>query len=217
MAIRVLLVEDHKILREGTRELLEQTNDLQVIAETAFGEDAITLCQQLQPDVVVMDVRLPGMNGIEASRAIHRALPTVRVLILSAFDDDRYIFAALEAGVSGYLLKTTSITHLADAIRTIYQGERVFDAQISLKMREHVAQKHTPRAKNVAGQLTSRQLDVLRQVARGLNNKKIGAELGIAPTTVQVHLRRIFAELKVSSRTEAVTYAARKGWIDLES
>ncbi len=215
MTIRVLLVEDHKILREGTRELLEQTNDLSVVAESATGEEAITLCRQLQPDVVVMDVRLPGMNGVDAARAIHNALPDVRVLILSAFDDDRYIFSSVEAGASGYLLKTTSITHLADAIRAVYRGETIFDAQISAKLRERLTRKHAPRQKSVAGQLTQRELEVLCGVARGLNNKEIGNELGIAPATVQVHLRSIFAELGVASRTEAVTYAARKGWISL--
>jgi DNA-binding NarL/FixJ family response regulator len=215
MTIRVLLVEDHKILREGTRELLEQTNDLSVVAESATGEEAITLCRQLQPDVVVMDVRLPGMNGVDAARAIHNALPDVRVLILSAFDDDRYIFSSVEAGASGYLLKTTSITHLADAIRAVYRGETIFDAQISAKLHERLTRKHAPRQKSVPGQLTQRELEVLCGVARGLNNKEIGNELGIAPATVQVHLRSIFAELGVASRTEAVTYAARKGWISL--
>ena len=215
MTIRVLLVEDHKILREGTRELLEQTNDLAVVAESATGEEAITLCRQLQPDVVVMDVRLPGMNGVDAARAIHNALPDVRVLILSAFDDDRYIFPSVEAGARGYLLKTTSITHLADAIRAVYRGETIFDAQISMKLHERLIRKHAPRQKSIAGQLTQRELEVLSGVARGLNNKEIGDELGIAPATVQVHLRSIFAELGVASRTEAVTYAARKGWISL--
>jgi DNA-binding NarL/FixJ family response regulator len=217
MTIHVLLVEDHKILREGTRELLEQTDDLTVVAESATGEEAITLCGRLQPDVVVMDVRLPGMNGIEVTRAIHHALPNTHILILSAFDEDRYIFPSLEAGASGYLLKTTSITHLADAIRAVHRGETVFDAQISAKLRQRLSKKHTPRPRSMAGELTQRELEVLAGVARGLNNKEIGDELGIAPATVQVHLRSIFAELGVASRTEAVTYAARKGWINLES
>jgi DNA-binding NarL/FixJ family response regulator len=216
MTIRVLLVEDHRILREGTRELLGQTNDLVVVAESETGEEGITLCNQLNPDVVVMDMRLPGMNGVEATRAIHDALPDVHVLILSAYDDDRYIFPALEAGASGYLLKTASIAHLADAIRTVHRGETVFDAQISVKVRQRLARKHSPRPTSIGGKLSKRELEVLCGVARGLNNKEIGDELDIAPATVQVHLRSIFTDLGVSSRTEAVTYAARKGWIHLE-
>ena len=221
MTIHVLLVEDHCILREGTRELLGLTDDLEIVAETDNGEEAVRLCAALCPDVVVMDIRLPGMDGLEATRIIHQAQPRVRVLILSAYDDERYIYPLAQAGASGYLLKTTSITRLADAIRAVYHGKSVFDSRVSARLQERMAEQrreqrrsHTTTA-NLTRQLTRRELEVLRGAAHGWSNREIAGELGIATATVQVHLRSVFAKLKVACRTEAVTYAARQGWINL--
>ena len=216
MTIRILLVDDHKIVREGTRQLLEQSTDLSVVAETASGEDALRLCAELRPDVVVMDVHMPGMNGIDATRVIRARHPFIRVLILSAYDDDRYVFPLLDAGAGGYLLKTTTGSDLADAIRTVFKGETVLDPQISAKVRNRLSQAQLYRGKGMAEGLTERELEVLRAVARGKSNKEIGEGLGIATNTVQVHLRNIFGKLGVGDRTEAVAFALRQGWISLD-
>jgi DNA-binding NarL/FixJ family response regulator len=216
MTIRILLVDDHKIVREGTRQLLEQSSDLTIVAETASGEEGVRLCAELRPDVVVMDVHMPGMNGLEATRAVHAAFPAIRVLILSAYDDDRYVFPLLDAGAGGYLLKTTSGADLADAIRAVYRGETVLDSQISGKVRNRLSQAQIYRSGGMTEGLTERELEVLRVVAQGKSNKEIGEMLGIATNTVQVHLRNIFGKLTVSDRTEAVAYAIRQGWIILK-
>jgi len=216
MAIRILLADDHKIVREGTRQLLEQSDDLVVVAEAATGEAAVQLCEQLRPDVVVMDVHLPGINGIEATKLIRSKYPSVRVVVLSAYDDDRYVFPLLDAGANGYLLKTTSGANLADAIRSAYKGEMVLDPQISGKVIGRLAHLRAYRAGVLPEGLTERELDVLRAVARGKSNKEIGEALGISTNTVQVHLRNIFGKLGVGDRTEAVAYAIRHGWIALE-
>ncbi len=216
MSIRILLADDHKIVREGTRQLLEQSDDLSVVAEAATGEAAVQLCEELRPDVVVMDVHLPGINGIEATKLIRSRYPLIRVVVLSAYDDDRYVFPLLDAGANGYLLKTTSGASLADAIRSAFKGEMVLDPQISGKVISRLAHMRTYRAGAMPEGLTERELDVLRSVARGRSNKEIGEALGISTNTVQVHLRNIFGKLGVGDRTEAVAYAIRQGWIALE-
>ena len=215
MAISILLADDHKIVREGTRQLLEQSDDLIVVAEAATGEAAVQLCEELRPDVVVMDVHLPGINGIEATKLIRSKYPLIRVIVLSAYDDDRYVFPLLDAGASGYLLKTTSGANLADAIRSVFKGEMVLDPQISDKVLSRLTHSRMYRAGVMSEGLTERELDVLRLVARGMSNKEIGEVLGIATNTVQVHLRNIFGKLAVGDRTEAVAYAIRQGWIAL--
>lgn len=216
MTIRILLADDHKIVREGTRQLLEQSDDLIVVAEATTGEAAVQLCEELRPDVVVMDVHLPGINGIEATRLIRSKYPSIRVVVLSAYDDDRYVFPLLDAGAAGYLLKTTSGANLADAIRSAFKGEMVLDAQVSGKVVSRLAHVRTYRAGAMPEGLTERELDVLRAVARGKSNKEIGEALGISTNTVQVHLRNIFSRLGVGDRTQAVAYAIRQGWIALE-
>jgi DNA-binding NarL/FixJ family response regulator len=203
-------------VREGTRQLLEQSDDLDVVAETASGEEAVRLCAELRPDVVVMDVHMPGMNGIEATRTIRSRHSFIHVLILSAYDDDRYVFPLLDAGAGGYLLKTTSGADLADAIRTVFKGETVLDPQISGKVRKRLSQAQVYRTDSMAEGLTERELEVLRSVAQGKSNKEIGEKLGITTNTVQVHLRNIFGKLNVGDRTEAVAHALRQGWISLD-
>jgi two-component system, NarL family, response regulator LiaR len=216
MPIRILLADDHKIVREGTHQLLEQSSDLTIVAETARGEEAVRLCEELRPDVVVMDVHMPGMNGIEATRVIRTRFPAIRVLILSAYDDDRYIFPLLDTGASGYLLKTTSGEDLASAIRAVVRGETVLDPQISGKVRNRFSQPPVYRSNGMTEGLTERELEVLGMVARGKSNKETGETLGITANTVQVHLRNIFGKLNVGDRTQAVAFAIRQGWIHLD-
>jgi DNA-binding NarL/FixJ family response regulator len=214
MAIQILLVDDHKIVRQGTRQLLEQFDDLTVVAETSNGEDAIRLCKELQPQVVVMDIHMPGMNGLDATRAIRMRYPTTQVIILSGYDDDRYVFPSLDAGAIGYLLKTASGEDLANAIRAVSQGDIVLDRHISERVRSRLSKPR--RASGLSDTPSEREIEVLRAVALGKSNKEIGELLNITTNTVQVHLRNIFGKLGVNDRTEAVAHAIRMHWISLD-
>lgn len=216
MPISILLVEDHKILREGTRQLLEQYPDMRVIGEAADGLEGVSLAAALQPDVIIMDVRLPRMNGIEATSAITARFPRIRVLILSAYADDSYVFPLLEAGASGYLLKTASGSELADAIRQVYAGETVLSPRVSAKVVSRLGGRQAYRKNLMPEGLTEREMAVLRVAAHGRANKEIATQLGISVQTVQVHLRNIFSKLEVGSRSEAIACAIQHGWITLE-
>ncbi len=217
MIISVILVEDHKIVREGTRQLLAQYDDIRVVGEASDGMEAITLTGESQPDIVVMDVRLPRLNGIEATRIITTRYPNVKVLILSAYDDDSYVYPLFQAGASGYLLKSSSGAELADAIRIVRDGGTAISPRISTKLVSHLGSRQMYRRGDSPASLTKREMDVLRAAAHGYANKKIAAELGISVQTVQVHLRNIFSKLQVSSRSEAVACAIQNGWITLET
>jgi DNA-binding NarL/FixJ family response regulator len=216
MSISILLVEDHKIVREGTRQLLEQSADIHVVGEASDGLEAVSMATEIQPDVIVMDVRLPRLNGIEATRMITARFPNIKVLILSAYDDDSYIFPLLEAGASGYLLKTSSGAELLEAIRLIYAGQTALSSRISAKIISRLGGRQTYQTHQMPEALTAREMDVLRAAAHGLANKMISAELGITAQTVQVHLRNIYGKLGVNSRSEAVARAIQNGWIVLE-
>jgi DNA-binding NarL/FixJ family response regulator len=217
MRIKILLAEDHIIVREGTRQLLEQSQDMEVIGEASDGMEAVQLAVDLHPDVVVMDVRLPRLNGIEATRTITSHSPEIRVLILSAYDDDSYVFPLLEAGASGYLLKTASGVELAEAIRMVYAGQKALAPRITAKLVNRLGGRGSFRAAGMPEGLTDREMEVLRAAAHGQPNKEIASALAISPQTVQVHLRNIFAKLGVDSRSQAVAYAIRRGWITLEA
>jgi len=217
MSISIILAEDHKIVREGTRQLLEEYPDMQVVGEAADGLEAVRLAGDLQPDVVVMDVRMPRLNGIEATRTITANFPKTKVLILSAYEDDSYVFPLLEAGASGYLLKTSSGTELAEAIRLVAMGQTALSPRVSAKIVSHLSRRQADRTNTTREGLTEREMAVLRAAAHGQPNKVIAAELGISVQTVQVHLHNVFGKLGVSSRSEAVALAIQSGWITLES
>lgn len=215
--VRVLLAEDHDLVREGTRRLLEQNADLQVVGEAADGEEAVRLAGELLPDVVVMDVRMPKRNGIEATRAIKAAYPEMRVLVLSAHEDETYVLPLLEAGADGYLLKTTSGSELAQAILSVARGQRVFDAPIMGKVVQHLGGKRQAYSgEGMVEALTEREMEVLRALATGKANKEIAADLFISAYTVQVHVRNILGKLGAANRTEAVAFAMRQGWIKVD-
>jgi len=217
MAISILLVEDHKIVREGTRQLLELSEDMTIVGEASDGAEAVKLAGIIQPDVIVMDVRLPKLNGIEATRTITDRYPKIKVLILSAYDDDSYIFPLLEAGASGYLLKTSSSAELASAIRLVYAGQTALSPRISAKIVNRLGGRQAYRKEDMPKGLSEREMDVLRAAAYGQSNKEIAVNLGITTQTAQVHLRNIFIKLDVSSRSEAIARAIKYGWITLES
>jgi len=210
--IRVVIVEDHTLLREGTRHILEQSQDIEVVGEAGRGDEAVELIERLAPDVVLLDMRLPGMNGIEVARAVTRKHKEIRVLLLSAYDDEEYVAEALNAGASGYMLKTTPGAKLVEAVRAVHSGATVLQDELShkLAMRAMHPGPSGPR-------LSERELDVLRLTARGLSSKEIAGRLQISQRTVEGHLNNIYSKLGVNSRTEAVVHAAARGLISLES
>jgi DNA-binding NarL/FixJ family response regulator len=216
--INLILADDHAVVRAGTRQLLERQPDLRVVGEAADGEEAVRLAKELKPHVVVMDVRMPKMSGVEATRRIKQEVPEVAVLVLTAHDDDEYVFALLQAGANGYLLKTAEMEELVKAIRAVASGQSALDPVVTGKV---VAQFASGRSlpdvlANVKDEyegLTEREMEILRLVGKGLTNKDIGQQLYISDRTVQAHLSNIFSKLGVNSRTEAVMYAVRRGWI----
>ena len=212
--IRVLLAEDHIIMREGTREFIQREPDMEVVGEANDGEEAVALASRLKPDVVVMDIRMPKLNGIEATKQIKQQYPSIAVLILTAFDTDQYIFALLEAGAAGYLLKGVHAYELIDAIRAVYAGESVLHPVIASRVIRRVVSP-IPESKSVEP-LSEREMEILKLAAKGISNKDIGEKLFVSPRTVQVHLGNIFHKLGVASRTEAVLFGLKRGWMSLE-
>ena len=216
--IRVMLVEDHILVREGSKELLDREIDLQVVAEAGDGEEAVRLAATHHPDVIIMDIAMPKLNGIEATRQIKAADPAIAVLVLTAYDDDQYIFAFLEAGAAGYLLKDVSAEDLVKAVRAVYAGESVLHPSIARKVVDHFARRYSYGDEDeiTIAQLTNREMEILELAAKGMTNREIGSKLTISVRTVQAHLSNIFGKLQVGSRTEAVVHALREGWITLE-
>ena len=208
--IRVLLADDHAVVRAGIRQFLEHADDIQVVAEANDGEMAQKLIQQNQPDVAVLDIQMPKASGIEVIRWIHVNRYKIGVLVLTAYDDDPYIMAVLQAGANGYVLKTASPNELIQAVRDVYAGKSALDATITQKLMSHIAsQRETP----LIEPLTDREMEVLSLTAKGFTNKAIGVQLGISDRTVQGHLAHIFDKLQANSRTEAVIRAVSLGWI----
>ncbi len=217
--IRILLADDHDLVREGTRQLLERESDLEVVGEAGDGEEAVRLTQLLQPHVVIMDVAMPKLNGIEATQRIKSQLPQTAVLVLTAYDDEPYAVALLRAGAAGYLLKNVRGKEGVEAIRSVHRGEAVLSPSIIRKVLGHLmAQAEPPVSEHAEPDLallTQREMDVLGLAARGKSNADIGQELFISARTVQTHMSNIFSKLGVASRTEAVIYALKRGWVDL--
>jgi len=215
--IRILLADDHALVRQGTRELLEQQEDLEVVAEASDGREAVQLALRENPDVVIMDFSMPELNGIEATRHIKAVAPNIAVLVLTAYDSDQYIFAFLAAGAAGYLLKDVSVDQLIRAVRAVHAGESMLDPAITRKVISHFAQaEEKAAAPSGSDQITERELEVLKLAAQGLSNREIALQLGISVRTAQTHLSNVFNKLGVGSRTEAVMYALRQGLITLE-
>jgi DNA-binding NarL/FixJ family response regulator len=186
------------------------------VAEASDGLEAIALVEEHRPDVAVVDIRMPGTTGIELARQIKERFSDVRVLILTAFDDDPYVFALLEAGADGYVLKTASSDELVRAVHTVHRGQSALSPEIASKLVKQATGQRDDKKRDLIEPLTTRELDVLRLAARGMTNRAIGHELGISHRTVQGHLASVFGKLGVNSRTEAVTEALRRGWISIE-
>jgi NarL family two-component system response regulator LiaR len=216
--IRIILADDHAVVRQGTAELLRQEKDLDVVAEAENGLQAVELAKRLIPDIVVMDIRMPELSGIDATKNILETMPGVRVLVLTAHEDDQYLFSLLQAGASGYLLKTAPVSELIRAIRQVHEGRSYIDPSIVHKLVERFSARKGDTADldeetQITETLTARELEVLNLLARGLNNRAIADALVISERTVQAHLTSIFSKMQVSSRLEAVMTAIRLGWL----
>jgi DNA-binding NarL/FixJ family response regulator len=218
--LRVLLADDHAIVRKGIREFLEEDGEVTVVAEASGGAEAVRLAGEHRPAVAVLDVQMPGVNGIEATRQLKAAYPEIRVLILTAYDEDPYVFALLRAGADGYVLKNSDPDDLVRAVKAVAGGGMVLDPAVAARV---IAQATTGKpahkpasATEKSDPLSERELEVLRLAAHGLTNKVIAAELGVSDRTVQGHLANIYGKLGVAGRTEAVTKALKLGWLVLD-
>lgn len=205
--IRVVLADDHAVVRAGIRQFLERNGRIQVIAEAGDGVAACDLIAKQPPDVAVFDIQMPGRSGIDAARWVRSNFPAVGVLVLTAYDDEPFVQAALKAGANGYVLKTAEPDEIVEAVEDVYQGKAVLDAALAQRLITNLAQ---PAAEPV-DQLTEREIEILTLTGRGLTNKAIGLSLRISDRTVQNHLAHIFQKLQAASRTEAVMRAVALG------
>lgn len=208
--IRVVLADDHQVVRAGIRQFLQAAGDIVVVAEADDGAQAIELISEHNPDVAVLDIQMPIRTGIEVTRWVRSNQRTTGVLILSAYDDDPYVLAVLQAGANGYVLKTADSDEIVHAVRAVNEGKSALDPEIARKVMTHVSGRD-----RLTGleDLTDREMEVLTLVAQGYTNKAIGVQLGISDRTVQGHLARVFGKLQASSRTEAVMRAVSIGLI----
>ena len=215
--INILIAEDHAVVREGTRRILEQESDFNVVAEASNGEEAIELAGRSKPDVAIMDISMPKVDGIEATKRIKEKYPNIAILILTAYDDEQFIFSLLEAGAAGYLLKSVRSREVIDAVRQVHAGESVLHPIIARKVLNRFVSAPDKQSKETVFEiLSTREMDVLKLATKGLSNQDIADELCLSLRTVQAHLGHIFNKLGVSSRTEAVVHALKEGWVTLD-
>jgi DNA-binding NarL/FixJ family response regulator len=207
--MRILLAEDQTLLREATRRLLESEPDIEIVGEAGDGQEAIDMALRLAPDIVLLDMAMPRLNGVEVIRQIKAQCSRVAVLVLSAYDYDAYVVAALEAGAAGYILKDVGADELVSALRTAASGEPALHPAVTRKLLRRVSHRSDDGA--MVESLTERELDVLKAAATGVSNKEIGARLELSPRTVQIHLAKVFGKLNVASRTEAVVKGLKLG------
>jgi len=212
--IRVMIVDDHAIVRKGIRALLSTERDLEIIGEASDGAEAVAQARALRPDVILMDLVMPRLDGIEATRQIAAHQPGARILVLTSFAADDKVFPAIKAGALGYLLKDTSPEELVRAIRQVHRGEPTLEPSIARKVLGELS--HPPQEPLTTDPLTERELEVLRLVAQGKSNKEIAEQLVIADMTVRAHVSNILSKLHLASRTQAALFALRKGLASLE-
>jgi NarL family two-component system response regulator LiaR len=207
-SIRVLIVDDHAVVREGLRTFLDLQEEIEVVGEAGDGEEAVELAQRMRPDVVLMDLVMPKIDGVEAMRELRQRVPAARVIVLTSFLDDERLLPALRAGAAGYLLKDVQPQELARAVRTAHDGRALIDPVVAARLLDTLADRGDDRE---GEQLTPREQQVLDLIGRGFSNKRIALELDIAEKTVKTHVSHVLAKLGVADRTQAAVYAVRLG------
>ena len=215
MSIKVLIADDHVFYREGVRALLNNVPDIEVVGEANNGEEAIAQTRDLQPDVILMDLKMPGMNGIDATRKVHEAYPNIGVLVITMFDDDDSVFAAMRAGARGYLLKDADKDEVVRAIVAVDKGEAIFSPAIAQRMMQYFATPTSPSARRSQpaefAELTDRELEILNLIAQGQNNMVIADKLSLSIKTVQNYVSSILTKLQVADRAQAIVRAREAG------
>ena len=215
--VRILIADDHAVLREGMRDLLNREKDFEVVGEAGDGEEAARLGKELKPDVVIMDIVMPKLNGIEATKLIKQVSPSSAILILTAYSDIHYILGLLEAGACGYLLKSARGSEVVGAVRTVSYGESVLDSLVTQKLLQRVVSSERGNSEaRSAGQLTARETEILKLAARGMSNKDVADTLFLSLRTVKAHLTNIFNKLGCGSRIDAIIKGLREGYITLD-
>jgi two-component system, NarL family, response regulator LiaR len=214
--IKVLIVDDHQVVRQGLRTFLELQEDIVVVGEAGDGSTAVEMVHRHQPDVVLMDLVMPRLDGISATRQVKRASPHVKVIALTSFSEDDKIFPAIQAGASSYLLKDVSPDDLVEAIRAAHRGEARLHPEILQRLMEQVAHPAGPKQEPQLDEITGRELEVVRLVAQGLSNHQIAEELVISEKTVKTHVSNILSKLHLQDRTQLAIYAIKKGLVDAE-
>jgi two-component system, NarL family, response regulator LiaR len=213
--IKVMIADDHPAFRDGLARILQEENDLEVVATSGNGYEALELALKFKPQVIIMDISMPKMNGIEAVKRIKARAPEISIIIVSAYGYHSYVVAALEAGAAGYLLKNSRLLELKKSIRLVHSGDCVFDMKAAGRILANLTMEKPSKLRDLGG-LRPREIEVLNLAAQGGNNKEIANRLEISERTVQTHLVNIFRKLRVSTRTEAVLRALKEGWIALD-
>jgi two-component system response regulator DegU len=215
--ITLLIVDDHPIYRQGLARLFEKEPGLECVGTAADGAEAIRLCKELEPDIVLMDVNMPKLNGRQATREIHKLFPKIAIIMLSTFEYEAYVLDSLRSGASAYILKTEPFEKIVSAIRLVHGGGSVLDTRAADKLVRHLQNGDPNNGHDTSNidVLNRRELEILNLTATGLSNKGIGTKLGLTERTVQTYLFTIFSKLGASSRTQAVIYALKEGWIDI--
>lgn len=219
--IKVLVVDDHTLVREGFVRMLELESEFSVVGQAGSADEAFQKVKELSPEIVLMDIKLQGTNGIEATRQIKKDFPDVEVIILSMYDEEEYVIESFKSGAIGYILKDSTKDELKRAIKAAYSGRSLIDPTVAKKLLSELdrtskaatAAAHAPKP-SIAKELSDREVEVLQHVAQGKSNKKIADELNISEKTVKAHLRSIFRKLEVADRAQAVAYAMRKGLVE---
>jgi DNA-binding NarL/FixJ family response regulator len=209
--LRILIADDHPLVRSGLRALLAAAEDMEVVGEAATGEEAVTLAASLQPDVIVMDLRMPGINGIEATRRLMQANPQIRILVVTLFEDDDSVFAALRAGARGYILKDANEVEVVRAIRAVSSGDAIFSATVAQRLIDFFAFPRPVQAVLPFPDLTDREREILTLIAQGRSNTEIATRLVLSPKTVRNYVSNIFSKLQAADRAQAIIRAREAG------